>query len=286
MPGSNHSVAMLLLATVFVSCSEQRPVDEYVARVGQATLTQKNVEENAGGQPEHLVRQYVSNWVMSEILFQEAQRRGFATSEAVMRQAGEAKRQFAITAYLEQEVYSDEPSAIRDSDLQHEFTSNAESYRLPNDVVKMSFAVFDERDEANAFRSKVLRGARWEDAVQSVRSDEGQSRHLLRVATGEYFTQAVLYPEELWKIARALSKEDISYVVRTNAGYCVAVVHDVKRQGELPQFDYVKEEIRQRLAMKRRNEKYAKLLDQLRAKYEVDVRLAAGDTTRGNVNEE
>lgn len=277
---------MLLLAAVLCSCSEQRSNDEYVARVGRATLSQHTLDEHAAGQPEHLVRQYVSNWVMSEILFQEAQRRGFAASDAVVRQAEEAKRQFAITAYLEQEIYSDDPSAIRDSDLQNEFNSNAESYRLPNDVVKMSFAIFDERDEANTFRSKVLRGTQWADAVQSIRNDDAQSRHLLRVATGEYFTQAVLYPEELWKIARTLSKEDISYVVRTNAGYCVALVHDVKRQGEVPQFEYIKEEIRQRLAIKRRNEKYARLLDQLRAKYDVDVRFAAGDTTKGNTNEE
>lgn len=275
----------MLLALVCGACSKQPPAEAYVARVGEATLSQTDIAAEGSEQPEHLMRQYVSNWVMTEILFQEAQRKGFAASDDVVRQTEEARRRFTINAYLEKEIYGDDSIAMRDAELHQEFTSNPDAYRLTDDVVKMSFVIFDERDAANAFRVTNLRGTSWHDAVKATRADTDQQRHLLRVATGEYFSQAILYPEELWKIARTLNKEEISYVVKTNAGFCVAVVHDVRRQGDLPEFDYAKNQIRQRLILKRRNTTYSQLLERLRSKYDVDVRLASNDSTEHDFKE-
>ena len=121
--------------------------------------------------------------------------------------------------------------------------------------------------------------------VREIQSDAEAQQGLLRVATNEYFSQAMLYPEELWKVARTLSKEDISYVVKTSAGYCVVFVHDTQRQGELPELEYAKSEIRERVMITRRNAKYNELLAKLRAKYEVDVRLGSTDSIARNANE-
>jgi hypothetical protein len=89
----------------------------------------------------------------------------------------------------------------------------------------------------------------------------------------------MLYPEELWKVARTLSKGDISYVVKTAAGYCVVLVHESIKQGELPMLEYAKDEIRKRLEVAQRAAKYSELVTTLRAKGDVDIRLGASDTT-------
>ncbi len=268
-----------------MGCSKQSSTPNYVARVGNATLTEKDLAGVRSARAEHLARQYVSNWVTSELLYQEARRNGFTESDDVLWQIEEAKKQLAINAYLEKEIYSGDSAEVDESALEQEFKSNREAYRLREDVAKISFAIFDERDAANTFRSKVLRGTTWIEAVRKIESDPEAKQQLLRVATNEYFTQAMLYPEELWKIARTLSKEDVSYVVKTEAGYCVVLVHNTQRQGELPDFDYAKSEMKERLTIERRKAKYDELLATLRSKYDVDVRLGSTDSALQNANE-
>lgn len=257
----------------------------YVARVGNVRLSQDELSKSGAARAEHLSRQYVSNWVTNELLYQEARRNGFTEADDVLRQIEEAKHQLVINAYLQKNVYANEPPDINEEALSQEFKEHRDAYRLHEDVAKMSFAVFEERDAANAFRLKILRGKSWSDAVQEIQSDPETKQQLLRVATQEYFTQSMLYPEELWKIARTLSKEDISYVVKTNAGYCVVFVHATMKQGEVPDFEYAKNEITERLIIERRKLQYEELLATLRTKYDVDVRLDSVDAATQNSNE-
>ncbi len=268
----------MLLAGLFVACTQQQESGTYVARVGDAVLTEEDLQK-AGVQNDQLRQDYVSSWVTSQLLFQEAKRAGLAESDDVKRRVAGAMQQIAVSALLDREVYNEDSSAISEAAVEAEFRANPAAYRLREDVVNISYVLFDERDAANAFRSRLLRGAAWNDAVEAVRSDQSQGAELLRVASQEYFTRAMLYPEELWKIARTLNKGDVSYVVRTNAGYCVVKVHDARRQGEVPDLDYARNEIRERLLVKRRSEKYNELLSSLRSRFRIDVRTGAGDST-------
>jgi hypothetical protein len=104
------------------------------------------------------------------------------------------------------------------------------------------------------------------------------SRTLRAVARNQYFTQATLFPEELWKLARTLPKEEVSYVVKAAAGYYVLTVHALKHVGETPEFEYVKDEVRERLLIERRRTRYEQLVSDLRTRHKVEVNLAVADT--------
>lgn len=275
----NKLCTTLLIAGFLSGCTEQRDGGMYVARVGDAVLTESDLQR--AGVENSAVRRsdYISTWVTSQLLYEEAKRSGLMESDEVKRRAADAARQIAVSALLDREVYNDDSSAISDGAVEAEFLANPAAYRLREDVVNISYVLFDERDAANAFRSRLLRGAAWSDAVAGVRADGSQESGLLRVASQEYFTRAMLYPEELWKIARTLNKGDVSYVVRTNAGYCVVKVHDSRRQGEVPDLDYARNEIRERLLVQRRSEKYNQLLSTLRSRFPIDVRMTAADST-------
>lgn len=275
-----------MLVSVPLGCAKKPENNtRYVARVGDVRLSPEELSKSGAAQTEHLSREYVSNWVIGELLYQEAQRNGFAETDEVLRQIEEAKRELIINAYLEKKVYANKLSDINDEELSAEFKDHRDAYRLHEDVVKMSFAVFEEREPANAFRLKILRGASWGDAVKEFQSDSETKQQISRVATQEYFTQSMLFPEEFWKIARTVSKEDISYVVKTSAGYCVVLVHAMLKQGEVPDFDYAKDEIKERLIIERRKVQYEELLAMLRAKYDVDVRLDSMATAAQNSND-
>lgn len=256
-------------------CARDSTENRYVARVDDAVLTSEQLQEQLGRDSVNAAQQYVAAWVTSQLLYQEARRRGLADADEVLKQLEEARRQFAVNALLEREVFSSDTTTVGADVLMREFEEQRDSYRLREDVVNISYAIFGERDAANAFRAQLLRGAAWQAALDSVHTDMPDA--LLRSAHKAYFTQASLYPEELWKAARTLKLEDVSYAIRSPAGYCVMIVHSTKTQGEIPDFAYVQEEVRSRILLRLRRERYQALLARLRTQHEIEVKLPSSE---------
>ncbi len=262
----------------WAGCARETSEKKYVARVDDAVLTTEQVHEHTGGDTLSPASEYVAAWVMSELLYQEAKRRGLLEADEVVKQVDDARRQFAVNALLEREVFSADTTTLKTDVLMREFEEQRDQYRLREDVVNISYAMFGERDAANAFRSKLLRGMAWQDALDSVKAEMPEA--LLRSARHAYFTQGSLYPEELWKATRVLRKEDVSYAIRSEAGYGVMIVHSTKAQGEIPDFEYVQEEVRSRVLLRMRREKYNALLSRLRTQHKVEVALPSSDEQR------
>ena len=221
--------------------------------------------------PERL-QEYINDWVASELLFQEAARRGLADNEAMNRRLDAVRRRLAIDALLQDVLAATEDTAaVSDDAVAALYASGGQAFLLREDMAKVSFALFDDRDAANAFRSRILRGASWQQAVAAVQQDSLVGPHLRQVATRQYFTRTNLYPEELWKLARTLAHEEVSFVVRTEAGYYTLMVHSLKKQGEMPDLEYARAELRERLVIEERRRAYDRLLAALRSAARVEL---------------
>jgi hypothetical protein len=278
---------ILFVAPLFVllggigGCSKEGVQRPYVARVGNAELREDavpgyNDSTGASGQE---AQEYINEWIVNELLYQEASRRGLAESEEIQRLLQEARKRLAVNALLEREVYAADSSSVSDDAIASFFNAHMQSFALREDVVNASYVVFSSRDAANTFRSRVLRGAGWNDAVAQIQQDSVLRSSLIGVATQQYFTQDRLYPDELWKLARSLGREEVSFVVRTGRGYYVLKLHGIKHQGDIPDLAYVREEVRDRILIEQRRQTYEKLIAGLRARYSVQIRLGAADTT-------
>ncbi len=268
---------------VFIGCSREGPSRPPVARVGSVELR----EEDLAGPADSLARArgksmaYINEWVVSELLYQEAQRRGMADSDQLRKQLEATRKRLAVEALLENEVYGNGADEVHDEEIAGFFKKNVSSFTLREDVAHVSYALFSERDEANQFRASILRGSSWEDAVAMCQRDSVHGRELRAVARNQYFTQATLFPDELWKLARTLPKEEISYAVKTAAGHYVLMVHGIKHTGETPEFEFVRNEARERLLIERRRARYEQLVSDLRTRHQVEVNLSVADTAGG-----
>jgi peptidyl-prolyl cis-trans isomerase C len=252
-----------------------------VARVDEAVLTQNDlntIRDSLGASPQFL-RDYVTSWLTNELLYQEARKRGLHNNEDMQRKLEETRRQLAVTALLDDELYKDDSSLVTNDQIVALYNAGGEAYLLREDVANVSYALFSSRETANAFRSKVLSGTSWNEAILQMQADSLLRQSLLQVATRQYFTRTNLYPEELWKLARTLGKEEVSFVVKTDAGYYVMKAHGLKKQGEMPDLEYIKPEIRDRILIEERRRKYEQLLANLRARHTVEVRMELADTT-------
>ncbi len=268
---------------VFLGCSREGPSRPYVARVGPVELR----EDDLAGGADSLARSrgksmaFINEWVVSELLYQEAQRRGMADSDQLRKQLEATRKRLAVEALLEKEVYGGGADDVHDEDITAYFKKYISSFTLREDVARVSYALFSERDEANQFRASILRGSSWEDAVAVCQRDSVHGAGLRAVARNQYFTQATLFPDELWKLARTLPKEEVSYAVKTAAGYYVLTVHGIRHLGETPEFEFVREEVRERLLIERRRARYEQLVSDLRSRHKVEVNLSVADTAVG-----
>jgi hypothetical protein len=62
----------------------------------------------------------------------------------------------------------------------------------------------------------------------------------------------------------------------------VLVVHGVRRAGELPEYAYVKDQVRERLLIERRRDRFEKLVATLRSRQNVEVSYDADDSSASN----
>ena len=261
------------------ACSREAPSKQFVARVDQALLTEEEIAatQDSLAYASQRRREYINEWVNTELLYQEAKRRGFGENTQVRHQIEAATKKLVIGALFDQELYADEN--VSDDEIIAFHNGGGDAFRLREDVVNASYALFNDRDAANTFRTKLVRGTSWSLVMAESQADSLLKSHFVQVATHQFFTQSNLYPAELWKLARSLGKDEVSFVLKTDAGYYILLSHGVKKQGEIPELDYIRNEIRDRILIERRRARYDRLLADLRAKHSVEVRLAEGDTS-------
>ncbi len=269
-----------MLALTIAGCKEEKKEQAFIARVGDAVLTEEELAGIHDSFPERPVetRKFVHEWITSELLYQEAARKGFADSDQLRKELESIRKRLAIQALLDNVVYIEDSAAVNEDAIATMYNSGASAFLLREDVLNVSYALFGDRDIANTFRSEILRGSSWDAALTSIQRDSLAHRKLLLAATRQYVTRASLYPDELWRLARSLPKDEASFVLKTDAGYYVVMTHSIKQIGEMPDLEYIRNEIRSRLLIDQRRLAYERLLSGLRSKTRVELGIELPDT--------
>jgi hypothetical protein len=263
-----------LCAGFLVGCEEEEKPDAYAARVHNEYLTYEMIGERIGeslGMNDAIIREYISQWINAEILYQEARRRGLDRDERVLNPLQDIRRHLAINALLEDEIYSKQIPDIPIDETQAYYEQHREEFIADEHIVEISYVLFERRNLATMFRNSVLQGSAWDDALEQVVSSDENALAVLEVGTQNYYRQRDLFPVEKWNAARQLAIGGTSFPVSTSVGYYVIRLHaSIPRGRHLP-FEYLKNEIHERLVIKKRHENYEQLLSNLRRQYPIEV---------------
>lgn len=274
----------MLVLLLFAACRKTEPSATPVARLDDKTLTLEEIKgqlDSSRGISAAELNEYVRRWINSELLYDEAVRRGLDRSESVRARLEEVRRQLAINALLDEMVYTKGSMDVRREEIAQYYSAHAGEFRLTNDVALMSFVLFRDRDAANNFRTSVLRGTPWKDALGQRLADPQQAPTILARVDSVYRTQSTLLPVELWRVASASTKVEPSFPIRTNEGYYVLIVWKLSRQGEIAALPYEEQEIKARLVIEQRQRLMNDLLKNLRAKHSVEILVAPAEDTSG-----
>lgn len=267
------SVLLVFLLMFGSGCRTKESPKTAVARIDGQTLTLEEIRshfDTAQGISEVHLQQYIQRWLVDELLYREAVRRGLDRSDDISHRLEDIRRQLAISALLDHEIYTEQTAKSSEKEVGDYYEAHRNEFVLTQDVALMSYVLFNDRDAATSFRNSVLRGTSWNQALNKVLTSSQQPQSVVARADSVYDTQASLQPSELWRVASNGSK-DPSFPVSTRNGYYVLAVWKFAKQGQVGDLHFVEGDIRDRLAIDRRKRAYESMLENLRARYSVEV---------------
>ena len=265
------------VCTFFLSCGKTPEHVQELARVNDRALTKDMIETHADA-PQQLtdaqIKMYANRWVISEILYQEAKRQKLDQSESVRRNLEDAQKQLTIAALLEKEIISLPPDAVPADQVQAYYEKHADEFSVREQSVWIGTAIFRDRRAAEHFRDAALGAVGWTAAV----ADARDAHKLVDAADSVLHTQATLFPGELWRLAAAMRTNDVSFPVKTSAGFFVIRMLGSLKRGDAMPLRFVDQKIRERLSVELRQQKYSELIETLRKKNNVQLFYADKDT--------
>ncbi len=265
----------LIVGIIFLTgCERKEHPENYVARVNDEYLTIEMILErldDSYGMNEVMVREYVNQWLTSEMLFQEARRRGLDRDDRVLQPLRDVRRHLAINALLEEEVYSYNYPEITTGHIEAYFEEHKDEFTADAPVVEISYVLFAQRNTATTFRNAVVRGTDWETELENILMNDSQAEDVIEIGEQSYFRERDIYPPEVWRAARQLGAGGVSFPVSTPEGFYIVRHHHTIQTGSPYPIDYVSNEIQERLVIEQRQERYEQVLLDLRRRYPIDI---------------
>jgi len=257
-------------------CGRHEQTRTPIARLDDETLTLEDIRSrlDTSQEPSQAqLQQFIRRWVRTEVLYREAKRRGLDRTEKIDQQLEDARRELAINALLDEEIYAQRAEDISQNEVQSYYDAHKDEFDLTNDVALVSYALFKNRDAATEFHNAVLKGRSWNLALRQL----GGS--IQAHADSLYYTQGTLVPIELWRVASNGPVRETSYPISTSQGYYILFVWKYSRQGQSPDLAYIEPDIRSRLLIEKRQKSYDAFLTLLRSKHSIQVFLTPGTDT-------
>lgn len=265
---SFYKYLLIVLIVVLAGCSKTKPGKMEIARLDNQTLALEDIRAHIDSTRElsqAQVQQYIQRWLTEESLYREAVERGLDRTDEMNQRVEKVRRQLAINALLEKEVYPPRTSESSSQEIHQYYDAHIKEFNLLHDVALVSYALFKNRDAATECRNLVLKGTQWRSVI-----NQHASAIVARVDS-VYQTQATLLPTELWRVASNTTNRDPSFPISTTRGYYVLVVWKFAKQGQTSELPLVEQEISGRLTIERRRKLFDQLVQSLRAKHSIEV---------------
>jgi hypothetical protein len=267
-----------ILMLIAGSCFRKSEGVTFVARVNNQYLTPEKVKGSfniAVHATDPQARDFVTQWVNSALLYEEAKAEGLDRSTQVNETLEEMKKQLAVNRLLETEVYGDQQAGITNDEVETYYHQHRDLYLLAEDLAKVRFVLFANRDAASQLRGVLAKERSWDAALQSLRGDSLFSAAIIERADSEYMKRGTARSTELWRTVAQLRVGDLPQIVKDDAGYYVVGLSQIQRAGEVAELPSVVGETRDRVLVEKRQRVLGELLERLKKKYSVQLNLSA-----------
>ncbi len=266
----------VLLILVLVGCERRDQTGNFVARVNNEFLTREKLAESLDTialQSGPRVREFVSRWVNSALLYEAAKAQGFNRTAEVNKTLEEMRQQLAIDQLLEKELQTEELRQVTPEEMVAYYEEHKGDYLLGEDVAKVGYVLFASRDVATAFRNQVVKTKKWFEVLESFSQDSTLAASIVRRGDSVYVKESTVESKDLWRIVSQLRSGEISPVVKVDEGFYVLQSSGLQPKGQVAELPFVAREVRDRVLVQKHQKALEQFLEQLRKKYKVQLNL-------------
>ena len=265
----------LILGLTFslTGCSRHEATGRLLASVNSSSLNMKEVATRVDTNSAYAVRNYVSNWVNQQLLFDEAKKEGLDEADEFKQNVDEYTRQLAITMLLNKKVY-DVPINLTHDEIFDYYNSHKGELRASTEIVLVNLAAFNRRNVAVSFRNALVSGSTWNEMFNDIPTNT-----VVDVKDSAYVTSSSVHPA-IWEVIQSLEERRISFPIQVDSlSYVVQIIRKI-HAGDLLPVEYAEGQIRERMAIEKRRLVYRALLDSLRSvgNFQIDPGVAIRDT--------
>ena len=231
-----------------------------VARVGQSVLTLQELRECTPGTGTEIARsqaeRYIQHWIESELLYQEALKRGVDKQAEVQRALKEMSRDYIISAFSDQTA--DAAVSVSDEEVQNYYQEQKDEFQAEADLYHLLLILVQSQNEALRLRRALAGGTPFSE-IAGRSSLDGSRRQGGDLG---YVPLSALSP----MLARAVSSMQpgsLSAPVKSELGYNLIRLVDVQRKGALRALEEVRPVIEQRITARKKEEALQNLISRL-----------------------
>ena len=269
----------------FVACAKKEgQKGPYLAKVGNATITQADLERELKTLPEFARKlfegregkeKFLEELIKKELLYQEALKKGLDKDSEYLKKVEDFKKLTLISQLLEKEIET--KAKVTDQDVKDYYEKHKDELTSVSQI-KASHILVKTEDEAKKILERLKKGEDFATLAKKYSIDTGSAKNGGDLG---FFSPGQMVPE-FEAAASKLKKGEISQPIKTKFGYHIIKVAD-KKMGKPLEFDKIKNAIFQRLSAEKQKEFFDSYIEGLRKSYKVEInkeaisKLSAGE---------
>src|SRR5690554_5720581 len=270
----HRGVRALIVAVVLLlaGCNGDDSANRYVARVGDRYLLQEDVDRQLAAlpvRPDSIVarQQIIEQWVMNELLYKEAQRRGLQNDAEVKRLLEDSQRTVLVNAIVER-MYEENEVQPTAAEVQAYYERHKDQLGLRESFVRVRYLEVRDRSEAESARQTMAgaaiaeRDSVWNGLIDRLAIDPAACRGI----SNDYFPESRIFagsPAIRDALGR-LADGDVSAVIPTDSSFVVIQLAERVPPQTIPELQWIEEELARRLVIEGRKQLYARQVQRLR----------------------
>ncbi len=261
------SISLLFLLSN-LSCKEEQLDESYVARVGDARLTEDELNyyiDSSRFSNKHR-EEIIREWIDREILSQEAVNTGL-NEDPLYKHISSLNEKELLSALLIQKEIKSEAFTFSDQELQHYFDENIEEFKLHFPAVMINRADFSDKQTAINFRSQLISDG-WNVSIENFQTNN----FYLNGELEKFIYKYQINSARLFRVISELMPGEYSIVVESEPNL-FSIVQLIKSfdENETPSFEFVKNLVKERYAILKKKQFYSNYKKELYNKYNVEI---------------
>jgi peptidyl-prolyl cis-trans isomerase C len=241
-----------------------------LATIGSEKITMADFKQEVNSLPPQyrqmaadpaIQKEFLDTLVTRNIIYQEGVRQKMGENPMVKKQIDAFRKKLVVAAILDQEV-NRKIKDVSDAELKTYYDKNLKKFQQPRQVKARHILIKDQK-QAEEIRQRLLKGEDFATLAKEFSTCPSKTKG------GDlgFFTKDQMV-KEFSDVAFSLKPKEISPVVKTQFGYHIILVDEIK-EGKQQSFDEVKDKLGDKIRAERKNQYFKEYVDGLKKQTKV-----------------